>query len=137
MSLIGGGMSSNGTGAGDTVPIKMQMESKQPKVEDNVTTSEIGSSIVSISDLKMAEMRGDYYTISDEQVVKAIEKAIKAAEGRSTSFEFSIHEKTKKISVKVLDKDTGEVIREVPPEKSLDMLAKLWEMAGIMVDERR
>ena len=35
------------------------------------------------------------------------------------------------------DVDTDEVIREIPPEKSLDMLQKMWEMAGILVDERR
>ena len=30
-----------------------------------------------------------------------------------------------------------EVIKEYPPEKTLDMIAKVWEMAGIMVDEKR
>jgi flagellar protein FlaG len=39
--------------------------------------------------------------------------------------------------VKVLNTDTGQVIREIPPEKNLDFVAKLWEMAGILVDERR
>jgi flagellar protein FlaG len=51
--------------------------------------------------------------------------------------EFSIHEKTKEIMVKVINSDTKEVIREIPQEKILDMVAKMWEMAGILVDERR
>lgn len=54
-----------------------------------------------------------------------------------TRCEYSYHEKTKRVSIKVLDDETGEVIREIPPEKSLDMLQKMWEMAGIMVDEKR
>jgi len=29
------------------------------------------------------------------------------------------------------------VIKEYPPEKTLDMIQKLWEMAGLMVDEKR
>lgn len=87
--------------------------------------------------LRQAELQGEKVTISDAQVVKAIEHAIKAVQGKTTSLEFSIHQKTKLISVKVLDKDTGETIREIPPEKSLDFVAKLWEMAGILVDERR
>ena len=37
----------------------------------------------------------------------------------------------------VINEDTDEVIREIPPEKSLDMLQKMWEMAGILVDEKR
>ena len=29
-----------------------------------------------------------------------------------------------------------EVLKELPPEKILDMIAKAWELAGIMVDEK-
>jgi flagellar protein FlaG len=94
-------------------------------------------SINNMSDLKNAEMRGEKYTISDEQLVKAIEKAIHAMQGKTTSLEFSIHEQTKLISVRVKDSQTGEVIREVPPEKTLDFVAKLWEMAGLFIDEKR
>jgi flagellar protein FlaG len=39
--------------------------------------------------------------------------------------------------VKVIDIETKDVIKEFPPEKILDMVAKMWEVAGIMVDERR
>ncbi|MCD1260827.1 flagellar protein FlaG [Paenibacillus athensensis] len=97
----------------------------------------IPSTINNTQELRQAELSGENVTISDAQLVKAIEHAIKAVQGKTTSLEFSIHQKTKLISVKVLDKDTGEVIREIPPEKSLDFVAKLWEMAGILVDERR
>lgn len=91
----------------------------------------------STNKLKQAELKGEAYSIGDEQLVKEIEQAIKAVQGKTTTLEFSIHEKTNLISVKVMDKDTGEIIREIPPEKSLDFVAKLWEMAGIFIDERR
>ena len=32
---------------------------------------------------------------------------------------------------------TNEIIREIPPEKILDMVAKMWDTAGLIVDERR
>jgi PAS domain-containing protein len=70
-------------------------------------------------------------------VIDAIEKANNAISGANRRFEFSIHEKTKEIMVKVINSDTNEVIREIPPEKILDMVATMWEMAGIIVDERR
>jgi flagellar protein FlaG len=76
-------------------------------------------------------------SIAEKTVYDAINKANKAADGRYTTCEFSVHEQTKRISVKVLDRDTHEVIREIPPEKVLDMVAKLWELAGIIVDEKR
>ncbi|MDE6846666.1 MAG: flagellar protein FlaG [Lachnospiraceae bacterium] len=49
---------------------------------------------------------------------------------------FGVHEETNRIMIKIMDKDTKEVIKEFPPEKTLDMIARLWEMAGILVDER-
>jgi flagellar protein FlaG len=75
--------------------------------------------------------------MDEKQWIEVIEKANRAIEGATCSFEFSIHERTKQIMVKVIDKDTKEVIREFPPEKILDMVAKMWEVAGIIVDERR
>ncbi len=75
--------------------------------------------------------------VSEKLAIDAIEKANKAIVGSNRRFEFSIHEATKEIMVKVIDSDTNEVVREIPNEKILDMVAKMWEMAGIMVDERR
>ncbi|MBP7073221.1 MAG: flagellar protein FlaG [Clostridiaceae bacterium] len=79
----------------------------------------------------------DESEINEYQFIRAVETANKALEGSFTSFEISVHEKTNRIMVKVVDKETKEVIREIPPEKILNLMAKLWEMAGIIVDERR
>ena len=73
----------------------------------------------------------------------ASEASIKEATNRAnrsmeqTRCEYSYHKETKRVSIKVIDKNTDKVIREIPPEKSLDMLQKMWEMAGILVDEKR
>lgn len=68
-----------------------------------------------------------------------INDAVSSANRRMerTRCEYSYHKETNRVSIKVFDADTDEVIREIPPEKSLDMLQKMWEMAGILVDERR
>jgi len=76
-------------------------------------------------------------SVSEQSVLKAIEKANKVTLNHNTRAEFSVHEATKDIMVKIVDSDTGEVIREFPPKKILDLLAKLWDLAGIVVDERR
>lgn len=55
---------------------------------------------------------------------------------RNTRFEFTVHEETEKVMVKVIDEDTNETIREIPPEQILDMVAKMWELAGILLDKR-
>lgn len=74
--------------------------------------------------------------LGEQQVIDAIEKANKSLGVTNTRFEFSIHEGTKEIMVKVIDEETKEVIREIPPEKILDLVAKMWEMAGLFIDER-
>lgn len=49
---------------------------------------------------------------------------------------FGIHEETNRVTIKIVDKSTKEVIKEFPPEETLDMIAKVWEVAGILVDEK-
>lgn len=50
---------------------------------------------------------------------------------------FGIHEGTNRVTIKMVDKETNKVIKEFPPEATLDLIAKAWELAGIMVDEKR
>jgi len=73
----------------------------------------------------------------DKEVIRAIEKANQHIRTYDRKLEFTIHEATKKIMVKVVNTDDGSVIREIPSEKVLDMVAHLWELAGILVDEHR
>lgn len=74
--------------------------------------------------------------ISQDDIMHAVKRANKALEGTNRRFEYSIHEQTNTIMIKVIDTETNEVIREIPPEKILNLIAKLWELAGIIVDER-
>lgn len=72
---------------------------------------------------------------SHDQIKKAVEKLNKNL--MNSEAIFGIHEATNRVTIKIVDKDTKEVLKELPPEKTLDMLAKAWELAGILVDERR
>lgn len=72
---------------------------------------------------------------SKEQIRQSVEKINKQMSNGEAIF--GIHEATNRVMIKIVDKDTKEVIKEFPPEKTLDMIAKVWEMAGIMVDEKR
>lgn len=68
-----------------------------------------------------------------------IRKAVEALNKKLANSEavFGIHEDTNRVTIKIVDKNTKEVIKELPPEKTLDMIARVWEMAGILIDERR
>ena len=70
-----------------------------------------------------------------EKIKKAIEEMNKKM--ANSEAQFGIHEATNRVTIKIVDKQTKEVIKELPAEKTLDMIAKVWEMAGILVDEKR
>ena len=53
-----------------------------------------------------------------------------------TEAQYGFHEETNRVVIKIIDKETDQVLREVPPEKTLKMIAKVWELAGILVDEK-
>ncbi len=72
---------------------------------------------------------------SSEQLHKAVEDFNKKISNSEAIF--GIHEGTNRVTIKIIDKESREVIKELPPEKTLDMIARVWEMAGLLVDERR
>lgn len=94
------------------------------------------SNITDIDQMKKLEMQGMSLPIGQEALIRRIDQAMKALEGPETMLQVSVHKPTNSIMVKVLNKDTGELIREVPPEKTLDLVAKMMEIAGIIVDKR-
>ena len=139
----------------------MKVESIQPvnnsyqsQGSANVTTQSVtaGGGTTAYGDMSMQLKTRDAVTItedtgakagkireegqaSNEQIRKAVDTINKNAHNEEAVF--GIHEATNRVTIKIVDKDTKEVIKEFPPEKTLDMIAKVWEMAGIMVDERR
>lgn len=56
--------------------------------------------------------------------------------GTNNHFQFRVHEKTGTTMVRLVDNDSEEVIKEFPPEKILNVVAGIWELAGILVDEK-
>ena len=67
---------------------------------------------------------------------KTIERVNKQLIGSDMMFNCSVHEKTGQYMIKIINVETKEVIREIPPEKTLDAVAKMWELAGLFVDKK-
>ena len=71
---------------------------------------------------------------SDSSLKKAVEEINR--QSSNTEAIFGYHEGTNRVTTKIMDKDTKEIKKEYPAEKTLDMIQKVWEMAGLMVDEK-
>ena len=73
--------------------------------------------------------------MTDEMMKKSVDQANKALKRHHRRIDRSVHDVTKTVMYKMVDTDTDEVIREFPPQKIQDMIAKMWELAGLFVDE--
>lgn len=70
-------------------------------------------------------------------LLQALEKEDNKIQIKNNSLEFAIHEPTNQIMVKVVDNNTKKIVKEIPSEKILNMIAKMMEFAGLFVDEKR
>jgi flagellar protein FlaG len=75
--------------------------------------------------------------VDGKELKHAVDRANNVLFKNNTHLQFKIHDVTKDVMVKIVDDETGDVIKEIPPEKMLDLVAKIWEIAGIIVDEKR
>lgn len=74
--------------------------------------------------------------INKQFIKSSVTKVNKELGIRRTKAEFNYNEKLNRISIKIYDETSGEVIREIPPEKTLEMVEKMLELAGLLFDER-
>ena len=72
----------------------------------------------------------------DDDLYRAVEQANDVVKAFDKRYKYAIHEGTGRVMVSIIDTETGEIIREVPPEQILSMVAKIWEVIGILVDEK-
>ncbi|MBN2852601.1 MAG: flagellar protein FlaG [Clostridia bacterium] len=72
-------------------------------------------------------------SIQLEEKVRQINQEIS---GENRKIEFEIHEKTNTLIFKVFNKNTGELIKEFPSEKLLDMAVAIWEKYGLIIDKK-
>ena len=138
-AIKGAGMTYQGSSS--TAEMK---EENVPKVEkaENLTVSVSETLAKDTSDLNTKQTSGEENNTqqqSQQQKNVQLKKAVEDINKKAVNSEaiFGIHEETNRVTIKIIDKDTKKVIKELPPEKTLDMIAKVWELAGLMVDEKR
>ncbi|MCL2874510.1 MAG: flagellar protein FlaG [Defluviitaleaceae bacterium] len=77
--------------------------------------------------------------IGEKQINAMVNRAFNEANRRlapvKSEVQFSVHEATNNLMVVIRNSETGDIIREIPPERVLDAVAQAWELAGLFVDE--
>lgn len=106
----------------------------QPKVTE---VEETASARTLVEDIKVNTEdvgSGNNREYSNEQIKKTVADMNKKLQ--NISCQYGIHEGTGRVTIKMVDKETKDVIKEFPAEETLELIAKAWELAGIMVDKR-
>jgi flagellar protein FlaG len=73
---------------------------------------------------------------SADQVRRAAETLNRQLESASHDLRFSLDESTGKMIVRVVDTDTGEVIRQIPSEELLAISRSLDRLKGLLFDQQ-
>lgn len=122
-----------------TKPVERSVSADMDVIAANVEKP-VDATTAVVKEASEAENQGNQGSgAKEQQSSESIKKMVDQLNKKMNNSEaiFGIHEKTNRVTIKIIDKETKEVVKEFPPEKTLDMIAKVWEMAGILVDERR
>lgn len=71
-----------------------------------------------------------------KQVQNSVNKLNKLLQKEDTHVEYKIHKYFGDVIIRIVDNKTREVVREMPPEKILDMIQRMCEMDGVFVNKR-
>lgn len=86
-------------------------------------------------DKKRAEQKG-----SLSLVKSAAEQGNSLLQVANRNLEFKVDEATKEVVVKIVDSETGELIRQIPAEEMLDLIKRMQEIdggnQGVMIQDR-
>ena len=79
----------------------------------------------------------DSKNLTREEISSLIEKLNDGVRDIHERMSFSFHEKTHRVVVKIINSETDEVIREIPPKDAIKLLEHIQDFLGMLVDESR
>lgn len=74
--------------------------------------------------------------VSKEKLQQAVDSVNEIFEINHSELKFVFHEGLEQYFVQLVNSDTEEVVREIPPKKLLDVFYEMQKLLGMMVDEK-
>ena len=113
-----------------------ETQRRVPKTADKVLENNLQGKGPKEQVLNQQEIQKVKYDLKRDELQRAIDQTNQMIFKDDNRFEFKIHERTGRIMVKLVNNETNEIVKEIPPEKILDLVASIWDLVGILVDER-
>lgn len=123
----------------------MKVQGTEPvvmaKVIDIAARQEVKDTKKSAIDMNMRAKKEqavpeDYKPQRQGSTDEAVERMNMTMQALNIRLKFEKHEASGEYMVRVVNEDSQEVIREIPAEKTLDLLVHLRKLVGVLVDER-
>lgn len=74
--------------------------------------------------------------LTRREMEEYLEEMNRAVQLSGRQLQFQLHERSQRWQVFVIDSPSQQVIKELPPRELLDILGKIREMVGLLLDER-
>ncbi|WP_080146611.1 flagellar protein FlaG [Marinilactibacillus piezotolerans] len=109
---------------------------QQPKSTISLYEDSYIEPIQPVREIRRADQTSDLYkeTISEEQVNQWVLEAKEVMQRVNTQLSFRKHDGTGRTVVELIDIKSGEVLREIPSEKILDIISGIWKWSGLIID---
>ncbi len=75
-------------------------------------------------------------TITSEQIRDAIDKLERTSSIFNKRLKLYVNREINRVIIKVIDRTTDKVIREIPPEEIQHLIAQIKETIGVLVDKK-
>lgn len=79
---------------------------------------------------------GETHPVDRNDLAAAVDILNQAVKPVDQGLRFRLHEDTKILQVEVVNRQTNEVIRTIPPDEILDLMARIHAMVGLFLDQR-
>ncbi len=110
------------------------------EIKDISTPQPVNQNMAEFREAKtIINEKGDEETkreVSVEEIENIVKELNKFIQIFNTKVAFEIDEETKKTILKIVDVETNEIIRQIPPEELLRISRRISELLGLIINER-
>ncbi len=114
-----------------TAPTKTRAINEQENITSKISTGTNSQSVV-----ENTSTVGEELEVSRVALQQAVDVVNEFLEINYSSSKFIYHEDLGRYYVTIVNRDTEEVIKEIPPKKLLDAFYEMQKMVGMIVDEK-
>jgi len=127
----------------DTQPLITESGTKSPVVSQTIATEELAKvQIEENKDVKIASVKQHELEKEDKKSIELDREQLETMAQKLQEFvgslnrglEFSVHEDSGRDVIKVIDKNSGDTVRQYPSEEVLELVASLSDAAGNFVN---